>query len=600
MSRRRLSLLLALGLGLHLLPAQAAPSRAPEAAARPELLALPEPDLEGSDPAARRQLESQRSAFEELQAKPDAAPQNLAEVSGRLGQLYLLYGFDEVAATAFENARRLAPEDDRWSYYRGVIAERAGDSKTAVPAFERALELRPGNVPSLLRLGGIALADGRVDDAEARYREAVNEGAGAAALYGLGRVAMERGDYHAAAQHFAEVLAAQPRATSVHYLLGLAYRQLGDLDRAREELSQRGTEDPTFPDPLVDSLSLLVTGAGIPMDLGNRAVAQGHPEAAVPYYRQAVAAAPDDLQARQALASALAEAGQTEEALKLYLDLLERQPDNPVSHFNVGNLYLARNEPESAAREFRRAVELAPDYADAQYNLALVLEQLGRTEEATQQARHAVAADPEGRQPRELLAKLLLRSGRLEDVQEAASLAPDLAAAQLALGSALGRAGRYSEAARSYARAVELAPENEQAWFGRATALLLADQEAEAREALEAGLERFPQSLPLRHALARLLATAKDPGIRDGRRALDLAVAVFRSHTSIEHGQTVAMAQAEVGRFDLAAAMQEQVIERAKAVGRTDLLPELQAELASYLAGKPVRAPWLGKVAGNH
>ncbi len=612
MRGRRLIPLLALGLvlvshpgfpippeeGLGAPPSQAPPSPASGGAVeQAKLLPLPEPDLEGSDPAARRQLENQRSALKKLLAKPDVAPRELAELSGRVGQLYLLYGFDDVAGVAFENARRLTPEDYRWSYYQGVVAERAGDSKRAVSAFEKALELRPGDFPSLLRLGGIAIADGRVDDAEARYREALKVGAGAAALYGLGRVAMARGDYDTAVQHFEKVLAAQPQATSAHYQLGLAYRQLGDLDRAREQLAKRGTQDPVFPDPLVDSLSLLATGAGIPMDLGNREVALGHPEAAVPFYRKAVAAAPDNLQARQALASALAETGHIDEALKLYLNLLERQPDNPVSHFNVGNLYLARKELESAAREFRKAVELAPDYADAQYNLALVLEQLGHSQEAIEQARHAVSADPEGKQPKELLANLLMQSGRLKDLEEAASVAPELVSAHMALGAALGRVGRYAEAAQSFSRAKELAPENEQAWFGEATAFLLAGREAEARKTLEGALEHFPDSLPLRHALARLLATAKDPEVRDGRRALALAVAVFRTYATIEHGQTVAMAQAAVGEYEQAAAMQRKVIERAKAVGRTDLLPELQAQLASYLAGKPIRAPWLAEAA---
>ena len=603
MKGRRFNLLLVAGLELLLLRTPAVLLAAPPAppspstAARPVLLPLPEPDLEGSDPAARRQIEEQRAAFEKLLAKPDATPETLAEVSGRLGQLYLLYGFDDVAGSSFENARRLTPEDYRWSYYLGVVAERAGESKRAVSAFQRVLELRPGDTPCLLRLGRTAITDGRIDDAESRYREALKVGAGAAALYGLGRVAMARGQYDMAVKLFEQVLAAQPEATSAHYQLGLAYRQLRDLDRARDQFAQRGTQDPVFPDPLVDSLSLLATGAGIPMDLGNREVAQGHPEAAVPFYRKAVEAAPDNLQARQALASALAETGYIDEALKLYLNLLERQPDNPVSHFNVGNLYLARKELESAAREFRKAVELAPDYADAQYNLALVLEQLGHTQEAIEQARHAVGADPEGKQPKELLASLLMQSGRLEDLQEAASVAPELVSAHMALGAALGRVGRYAEAAQSFSRATEMAPGNEQAWFGKATALLLADQEAGALKALDNALRRFPASLPLQHALARLLAAANDSQVRDGRRALDLAVKVFRSYATIEHGQTLAMAQAAVGEYEQAAAMQRKVIERAKAVGRTDLLPELQAQLASYLAGKPVRAPWLAEVA---
>lgn len=579
---------------------QPPPAEVPPPLERPELLPLPEPALDAAEEAVRRQLETQREALAELEGRGAPEPPELAEAFGRMGQLYLLYGFEEAALPAFENARRLAPEDFRWSYYRGVLAERSGDFETAADAFERALELAPGDLPTLLRLGRIALEDHRPDDAEACYREALERGAGAAAVYGLGRVALERGEHERAVERFREVLESHPDAASVHYQLGLAYRGLGELERAREHLAHHGGDRFGFPDPLVDGLALLSTGAGAHMDRGNRAMALGDPEGAVPHYRRAVEEAPpENLQPSRALASALARAGRAEEALELYRDLLERDPDDPVSRFNLANLYVDRGELETAERHFRRAVEIAPDYADAHFNLALVLEQLGRVEEAAEQARRAVTADPEGLEPKRLLADLLLRSGRLEDAREAVELAPGMAEAHRTLASALGRAGRFEEAAGRYGRAAELEPGDEASHFGRATALLLAGREAEAREALEASVLRFSESLPLRHALARLLAAGEDPEVRDGHRALELAAEVFRSYPSVEHGQTLAMAHAELGRFEEAVAWQRRILQRAESVGRDEILPELREQLESYLEGEPVRAPWRQSATGE-
>lgn len=680
------TLLLVLGLGLALvgtsapLPSVAQePASAPEAA---ELEPLVEPNLESTEEAVHEQLRRHRA---ELRALLDAGTAGRAETAaafGRLGQLYLLYDLADAAWPAFENARRLAPEDYRWSYYLGIIHQQRGELAAAAAAFARALEARPGDLPTLLHMGRVALDDGRVEDAGRWFERAHERGGSAAARYGLGQVALARGDLERAVELFETVLAEQPEASSVHYQLGLAYRQLGDLDKAREHLGLRGNRNLVFRDPLLDGLSQLVTGAGAFMDIGNSAVARGDFDQAITAYRSALEAAPGHLQAWQALASTLALKGDHEEALELYRELLEREPDNAISHYNVGNLHVALGDLDAAARHLARSAELAPDFGNALFNLATVLDRLGRTEEAAEQAARAVAAEPEERPVRLLHAKLLAKIGRLEEAEDAlsellarepddaeallalggaleeqgrthealetygsvldlpgvrqdpdggrsesrakahlligqllgrsgeseeslshldaaAALAPDLSEVHLALAAAHGQARRFAAAAASYARAVELDPAQPSSHFGRGTALLLAGREADARRALEESLERLPESLSLRHALARLLAAAEDPAVRDGERALELATEVFQGYASVEHGQTVAMAHAELGRFEDAVTWQRRIIQRAEAVGREDVLPELREHLASYLAGEPVRAPWGGDLTGD-
>lgn len=569
------------------LPAQAGPS--------PELAPLVSPRLDAVEEQVRDQLEDHRQALDELAASEAPDRGALADAFGRMGQLYLLYGFEEAATPAIENARRLAPEDFRWRYYLGVLHQEKGELEAAIEAFERTLDLQPEDLPTLLRLGRAALDLGRPDEA-ARWYERARAGEGdtpvPAALYGLGRAALEAGDLERAVELFEEVLRQRPAASAVHYQLGLAYRQLGDLEAAREHLARRGDRAPVHADPLIDGLELLNAGAGTHMDRGNTAMAAGDLEAAVGAYRRATEVAPGHLPARKALASALARKGDLDAALEIYADLLRDDPDDPVAHFNVGNIHAAREELATATEHLRQAVELAPDFASAHLNLALLLDRQGRTREAIEQARRAVAADPEEREPKLLLAELLLGTGSLEAIEEAVEIVPERPAAHLALATALGRAGRLEEAARSFSRAVELEPGNEEAHFGRATALLLAGRETEARQALETSVERFPESVPLRHALARLLATAGEEAVRDGGRALELAQAVFRSYASVEHGATVAMAYAELGRFEEAVAWQRRILQRAESVGRSEALPELREHLESYRAGRPVRAPW--------
>ena len=668
------------------LPAAAAPPTGDEV---PELLPVPAPDLAEADPAIREQLADHREALDRALAAPgesggagepssgdprgadSAAPGGLAALFGRMGQLYFLYGYDDAARAAFENARRLAPDDLRWPYYLGVLHERRGELEAAARELGSVLDRRPGDAPTLLHLGSVALQANRLDESEQRYRAALEAGADAAAHYGLGRIALERGEPARAVELLERVLAEHPDSGAVHYQLGLAYRQLGDLERAREHLARRGGEPPAFRDPLVDGLSLLSTGAAVHMDRGNRAMARDRPEEAIEHYRRVVDAAPGDRRAREALASALARSGRAEEALDLYRELARGEEATAVAHYNLGRLLADRGELEEAVAELRRAVELAPDFGNAHYNLATALEQTGRTEEALDAASRAVAAQPEDRGSRLLLARLSSRAGHperaeeelrrllaadpedgeallalgsvletrerrtealetyrraaaldghpriqarahvfladlvsgggrtrdgdgaaLEHLDRAAELAPELPEVHLARASALGQAGRYADAAAAYGRAVELAPGDAAAHFGRATALLVAGREGAARRRLEESVQALPEDLALRHALARLLATAEDPAVRNGARALELAVGVFRSYATVEHGATVAMALAEVGRFDEAVAWQQRVLDRARQMDRAEELPELREHLERYRAGEPVRTPW--------
>jgi hypothetical protein len=96
----------------------------------------------------------------------------------------------------------------------------------------------------------------------------------------------------------------------------------------------------------------------------------------------------------------------------------------------------------------------------------------------------------------------------------------------------------------------------------------------------------------LTYPLARLLATSPVAGVRDGERALRLAEQLFAQFNSLEHAEVLAMAQAEVGRFEDAAALQRNAVEATAAAGRFELLPRLQENLSRYESGQACRSPW--------
>ena len=119
-----------------------------------------------------------------------------------------------------------------------------------------------------------------------------------------------------------------------------------------------------------------------------------------------------------------------------------------------------------------------------------------------------------------------------------------------------------------------------------AEALAASGRSREAIELLEHAWQAIPESVELLQALARVLASADDPEVRDGKRALDLAQRSLRAGATPSRLETLAMASAEAGDFDEAVRVQRRVIQMVTWQGPEDLLPRLEANLARYLAGE--------------
>src|SRR5262249_20494769 len=156
------------------------------------------------------------------------------------------------------------------------------------------------------------------------------------------------------------------------------------------------------------------------------------------------------------------------------------------------------------------------------------------------------------------------------------------AEAHLSLADALRRNSRDAEALPHYAAVISLSPSASPAYFGSAMALVHLKRWSEAREALDHATATFPDQPGFAHALARLLAAAPDERVRDGRRALSLTSALLKSQRTRELTRTMAMALAEVGRFDEAVQWQREAMSAAAQSNRRDLTADLSETLSRF------------------
>ena len=197
---------------------------------------------------------------------------------------------------------------------------------------------------------------------------------------------------------------------------------------------------------------------------GLLAAQSGDPGGAIPYFRRALAASPDDIATRINLATALVATGALEEAgalcagaadprlqrLGAYVDqasgrlgeaaaayqaVLARLPDDFESWNNLGNVRAALGDADGAAAAFERAIMLRPGIVEMVLNLSDALAAGERHEE------------------------------RAAVMREAARISPENPAVQTELGLALSSVRDFDGAERAYREAIRRDPETIAAWL---------------------------------------------------------------------------------------------------------------------------------------
>jgi len=487
----------------------------------PPLAPVVLPELSQTERSVQDQI---NAGYQLLQSKKDDA-----NAYGELGKVLFAAEFLGSAETSFLDAQALAPTDARWPYYLGHLYKLRGEADKSVKAFERALALRPSDVATLVWLGNEYLEIDRSDAAQSVFEKALSlQPQSAAALSGLGRAALARKDYASAVTHLEHALELSPKASAVQYPLALAYRGLGQTDKAELHVQQRGDKEAVPVDPWMDDLRSTLHSPVAYENRGMRALDNGDYAAAVNDLRRALEFAPDNPALRHELATALYVSGHTQEAFNEFTEITRRSPEFAKAHYSLGMLFAARGAFSDAVEQFSAAVKAEPNYAGAELQLA----------------------------------------------------------------EALRRSGRAADALAHYSRVIALDPHDTAGRLGYAMALVHLRRYRDARDTLLDATKALPDQPALTQALARLLAAAADERVRDGRHAADLVQALMKKPHDVDVYEAMAMALAEMGLFDRAVEWQRGAIAAAGRSGRPDLAGRMAANLHLFENHTPSRTPW--------
>jgi tetratricopeptide (TPR) repeat protein len=372
----------------------------------------------------------------------------------------------------------------------------------------------------------------------------------------LGYLYQQTGRLEQAAASFEQASRMRPDDRAAAVRLGQVYLGLNRLREAREQFESVAT---VFP-------ALARNG------LGEIALRERHFDEAVDHFRAVLDRVPQASSIHYSLAMAYRGLGRLDEARSQLqqrgagvinigdpiVDSLQALVRGERGLVVQGRRAYEAGQFHEAATAFAKALDAAPSSTAARVNLGLSQLQLGSTAEAVANLRTAFDQAPDDPDAGRELLRVLLRLRRVD------------------------------EAIQVLTKTRSVNPDDEETIVS--LAILMAEQQRyrEAVTLLGESNQRFPNRTATATTLARLLASSPDRSLRDGKRALDLATAVHTAEPTPTHGETVALAFAELGRCDEARAWMRRAIAEAEQGSDSAEAARLTSELPAY-EGAPCR-----------
>ncbi|MEN1727303.1 MAG: tetratricopeptide repeat protein [Pseudomonadota bacterium] len=374
---------------------------------------VPEPDLEGIEPALGEQIIEARQLIDDNR---DAEPSELAAAWGELGMLYQALEYEEEALAAYREAQLINPLDGRWPYLTGMVLAAQGQTEPARLHFTAAIALMPSQATAAwIRIGRLLLDDGQARQALMAAEKALaNNDLSAAALAVKGEALLELDQPQAAVEALEAALELEPRADRLRFPLGMAYRALGDRDRMEQELAQAGQVGIGPDDPVGQYLETHARGSRILTLRARRAFGANDLETALSLFQRAAEVDPEDADLWVNLGVTQSASGQTQAALNSLETALMLDPLQLTARINLATLLQAEGRPEAAL-----AVLAAPgvelDGFDALVLRARIAREVDQLDRAAADYLTALDRDKDLQVWREAI-EVLLTLNRYEDI----------------------------------------------------------------------------------------------------------------------------------------------------------------------------------------
>jgi len=328
-------------------------------------VAAPQRSLEGSlsEPPLRVATligPSPQEPVSHVQSDVDAV---LNELRGRQ--------FDQALKDA-EKVIRADPRDPRGYNLQGAAYLGKKDDANARKSFEKALEMRPGDVPTLMNLARLDLQ--RKDSASARKR------------------------YQAILKKNLKYIPAMIGMSNAEAIVNNDKEAVAWLEKAK-------ASDPGDVAPR--------------LALANYQHLRGNDQAALAEATETLRRHPDQPDVLYLLGRIQIARGETADAVSTYTRLASLTPTSPAAYFGLGMAQIKAQDFSSAGESLKKAIALRPDYVEAIDALASLDVRAGRNAEALKLARDLQKADPQSAAGPTLEGDVLMSQNRPADAVKA-------------------------------------------------------------------------------------------------------------------------------------------------------------------------------------
>jgi tetratricopeptide (TPR) repeat protein len=286
-------------------------------------------------------------------------------------------------------------------FRQGLAEHQSGRLEKAEACYREILAIDATHADALHLLGVVQHQHGRSEEAIDFIRRAIAQYAHANFYSNLGVVLRSLGRLEEAEASYRDAIRLSPESAGAYSNLGEVLNLLGRAADAETVLQAALERQADYPDAR--------------NNLGIALAAQGRREEAETCYREALRLRPDFADAQLNLGRLLQELGRWPEAEACFRAALRLQPDFADAHNSLGIILRAMARAAEAEASYRSALRLRPDFAAAHSNLGNALLDLGRPHDAAVCYRAALRLQPEFPDAHANLSYALLLTGQLRE-----------------------------------------------------------------------------------------------------------------------------------------------------------------------------------------
>ena len=343
--------------------------------------------LEGKDPSLVALVRKSLRA-----ANSDPRDQ---EVWLRLGFVYEANGLDSLALTTYDRALAVADTSARAWYRIFTIGSRQGNLVRAAAANAQTLKLAPSYAPLHIRSGFWHLdLDRRLQARRAFERSIELDPGNPGGYWGLARIMMLDDEPEHAVALLERLLRNRPNDPYTFQLLGNAYRQVGQWQKAQVALGKAKGGGPTWPDPWHQEVIPYETSLMVEVERVRAFIARGIPQLAVVELQKLRQLHPESLIVLKMLGKALVLTAQWEKALEVHAQAQSKHPEDAELFQSIASVYFGMGDTDRAISQLELALAIDSTLASAHAGRGSILMQERQLRQAAAAFQRASVFEP--------------------------------------------------------------------------------------------------------------------------------------------------------------------------------------------------------------